>query len=215
MAIRVYLAIGSDVIREGIKSILNRNNVFNICGESINNNTDIIYQIEKLRPTLLFFDAKSSDNIILKNIKKIKTVCPKLFIFLIIYSCDFEFYKEVISVEEINGFLDIEFKVEDLLKGISIVLTNKKYVHDLIKKHIDNDEVEQKDDKYKINLITKRELDVLIQVSYGMFNKEIATNLNISERTVKNHLSSIFKKLEVSDRTQAAVFAIKNGIVNL
>ena len=48
-----------------------------------------------------------------------------------------------------------------------------------------------------------------------MFNKEIAANLNISERTVKNHLSNIFKKLDVSDRTQAAVFAIRNNIVNL
>ena len=48
-----------------------------------------------------------------------------------------------------------------------------------------------------------------------MFNKEIATTLNISERTVKNHLSNIFKKIEVSDRTQAAVFAIKNSIVNV
>lgn len=48
-----------------------------------------------------------------------------------------------------------------------------------------------------------------------MFNKEIAVNLNISERTVKNHISNIFKKIDASDRTQAAVFAIRNNIVNL
>ena len=48
-----------------------------------------------------------------------------------------------------------------------------------------------------------------------MFNKEIANALNISERTVKNHLSNIFKKIDVSDRTQAAVFAIKNDIIKL
>ena len=48
-----------------------------------------------------------------------------------------------------------------------------------------------------------------------MHNKEIAAMLNISERTVKNHISNIFKKIDVSDRTQAAVFAIKNGIVEI
>ena len=48
-----------------------------------------------------------------------------------------------------------------------------------------------------------------------MFNKEIATSLNISERTVKNHISNIFKKIDVSDRTQAAVFAIKNDLIKL
>ena len=69
--------------------------------------------------------------------------------------------------------------------------------------------------KEKLDSLTKRELEILKQVVGGMFNKEIAANLNISERTVKNHLSNIFKKLDVSDRTQAAVFAIRNNIVNL
>ena len=52
-------------------------------------------------------------------------------------------------------------------------------------------------------------------IASGMFNKEIASTLCISERTVKNHVSNIFKKIEVSDRTQAAVFAIKNNLVDI
>ena len=52
-------------------------------------------------------------------------------------------------------------------------------------------------------------------VAVGMFNKEIEVELGISERTVKNHLSSIFKKIDSSDRTQAAVFAIRNGLVDI
>ena len=55
----------------------------------------------------------------------------------------------------------------------------------------------------------------MTKVASGMFNKEIANNLNISERTVKNHVSNIFKKIDVSDRTQAAVFAIRNKLINL
>lgn len=70
-------------------------------------------------------------------------------------------------------------------------------------------------DKDKIDSLTNRELEVLAQIANGMFNKEIATSLNISERTVKNHISNIFKKIDVSDRTQAAVFAIKNDIIKL
>ena len=52
-------------------------------------------------------------------------------------------------------------------------------------------------------------------IASGAFNKEIALALNISERTVKNHVSNIFKKIGVSDRTQAAVFAIKNNIISI
>ena len=49
----------------------------------------------------------------------------------------------------------------------------------------------------------------------GLYNKEIADTLNISEKTVKNHISSIFRKINVSDRTQAAVYAIKNNLVEI
>ena len=67
----------------------------------------------------------------------------------------------------------------------------------------------------KVNELTRREVEVLKLIAEGLFNKEIAATLDISERTVKNHVSNIFKKIDVSDRTQAAVFAIKNNLVNL
>ena len=70
-------------------------------------------------------------------------------------------------------------------------------------------------DSEKIKLLTKRELEILINLSSGMFNKEIGEKLNISERTVKNHISSVFKKIEVVDRTQAAVFAIRNNLIHI
>jgi len=56
---------------------------------------------------------------------------------------------------------------------------------------------------------------VLKLIANGLFNKEIASSLGISERTVKNHVSNIFRKILVSDRTQAAVFAIRNSVVDI
>jgi DNA-binding NarL/FixJ family response regulator len=63
--------------------------------------------------------------------------------------------------------------------------------------------------------LTKREIEVLKLLAEGLFNKEIAYMLAISEKTVKNHVSNIFKKINVSDRTQAAVYAIRNNFVEL
>lgn len=65
------------------------------------------------------------------------------------------------------------------------------------------------------DMLTRREIEVLKLLSEGLFNKEIAYMLNISEKTVKNHVSNIFKKIKVSDRTQAAVYAIKNNMVDI
>ena len=60
--------------------------------------------------------------------------------------------------------------------------------------------------------LTKRETEILVLIAKGLLNKEIADKLNITERTVKNHISNIFKKINVYDRTQAAVYAIKHKI---
>lgn len=66
-----------------------------------------------------------------------------------------------------------------------------------------------------LDILTGREREILALVTEGMLNKEIAAALHISEQTVKNHLFSVFRKLDVSDRTQAAVFAIRNHLVEL
>ena len=63
--------------------------------------------------------------------------------------------------------------------------------------------------------LTEREIEVLKLLAEGLFNKEIAFTLAISEKTVKNHVSNIFKKINVSDRTQAAVFAIRNNLIDI
>ena len=214
MAIRVYLANNHDVIREGLKSILLKNPIFNICGE-YTANVDTIYSIERVKPNLLFIDISSDDNVIMKNVNRLRITCPKMVIIAMIHFNEYHSCYDSINMEGISGFFMTDVKVEELFKGISIVLSNKIYIQDSISDLLKNADDEKKSDKYKINSLTKRELEVLIQVANGMFNKEIATSLSISERTVKNHLSNIFKKIDVSDRTQAAVFAIKNSIVNI
>ena len=75
--------------------------------------------------------------------------------------------------------------------------------------------IDRNKDNVKIESLTRRELDVLKLLAVGMYNKEIAEQLNISERTVKNHVSNIFKKICVTDRTQAAVFAIRNNLITI
>lgn len=80
------------------------------------------------------------------------------------------------------------------------------------KSYKNNDDVANKN---SIDSLTRREKDVLISIARGMSNKEIGFSLKISERTVKNHVSNIFKKINVMDRTQAALFAIRNNLVNI
>ena len=74
-------------------------------------------------------------------------------------------------------------------------------------------ELTRGEQKKNLVKLTKREKDVLGFLTRGYSNKEMAGAMYISEKTVKNHLTSIFRKLEVKDRTQAAIYALKNGLV--
>ena len=94
-------------------------------------------------------------------------------------------------------------------------MKGEHYIQSSLLPILDSRTEDKDDDKEKLELLTKREHEILIQIAGGMLNKEIADSLCISERTVKNHISNIFKKIDVSDRTQAAVFAIKNHIVKI
>lgn len=111
-----------------------------------------------------------------------------------------------ISTEE--KFCEIKELIYRMWKGQSDIIVEGKF--------FDQSKIKvREEDQIKIQSLTKREMDILRNVALGMYNKEIALKFEISERTVKNHLSNIFKKISVSDRTQAAVFAIKNHLVNI
>lgn len=140
---------------------------------------------------------------------------------------------DIIVVGETDDVSDCYEKIFNSGPGILIVDSNNKDMGEisnlinslqenqikcrpLFKENIDNNDENVSDNKQdKISELTNREIEVLKLISKGLLNKEIADILCISERTVKNHISSIFKKIEVTDRTQAAVFAIKNKLINV
>ncbi|MDO5340152.1 MAG: response regulator transcription factor, partial [Eubacteriales bacterium] len=114
-----------------------------------------------------------------------------------------------------DGYILKESSFDTLKKAIFKVYSGDKYIEPNMMPLLNANMEEKSNVKKKISELTRREIDVLKMIASGAFNKEIASTLNISERTVKNHVSNIFKKIEVSDRTQAAVFAIKNGIISV
>ena len=115
----------------------------------------------------------------------------------------------------VNGYILKESDFSELKKAIDTVMSGETYIQPSLIPVLNNRMVSRDKDKDKIEELTKRELEVLIEVANGKLNKEIANELKISERTVKNHISNIFKKIDVNDRTQAAVFAIKNDLIKL
>ena len=115
----------------------------------------------------------------------------------------------------IDGYVLKDSDAHELIRAVTSVYEGDKFIQPSLIPLLNSKLIARDLDAERLEQLSKREIEVLKLVAVGMFNKEIGVELGISERTVKNHLSSIFKKIDSSDRTQAAVFAIRNGLVDI
>ena len=129
-------------------------------------------------------------------------------------TCEIEYLIKALDIG-CDGYVLKDSNFETLKKAIFAVYSGETYIEPSLMPLLNASLAERDVLKEKVSDLTRRELEVLKMIASGAFNKEIASTLNISERTVKNHVSNIFKKIGVSDRTQAAVFAIKNDIISI
>ena len=171
-------------------------------------------KIDSVHPEVLLLDINMPEKNGIEVLKEMKEKESPIKVLILTVHNELEYLTQAVDIG-VDGYILKDSESSELKKAIQSVLEGENYIQPSLIPALNNQLVNRDIEKDKISLLTNRELEVLIQVANGMFNKEIATNLNISERTVKNHISNIFKKIDVSDRTQAAVFAIKNNIIKL
>ncbi len=213
MCIKVMLADDHLLMREGIRKLLEFDGKIKVIDEA-GDGEECLEKIKKSMPEVLLLDInmpKKNGLEVLKTIREEK-INVKVLI-LTVYN-EIEYLLKAVDIGT-DGYILKDSESAELKKAINIVMKGESYIQPKLIPMLNNRLVSRDIDTDKIDSLTEREKEVLIYVANGMFNKEIATVLNISERTVKNHISSIFKKIDVSDRTQAAVFAIKNNLIKL
>ena len=148
-------------------------------------------------------------------LRRLKDMGVNTKIIMLTIHDDKEYIFETIKIGAV-GYLVKDSDADTLVKAIREVKSGRTYIQPSVAKMVaeglnTNDE-EVTSRLKKIESLTKREYEVLTLIAEGLNNKDIADKLFISEKTVKNHVSSIFKKLGVNDRIQAAIFAYKNNI---
>ncbi len=211
--IKVMLADDHVLIREGIRQLLEFDGTIEVIAE-VNDGEECIQVLNTMNPDLILLDInmpKKNGIDVLTYIRK-KNMPIKVLVLTVHNEIDYLLKAMDLDVD---GYIVKDAGSLELKKAIQSIMNGEKYIQPSMIPALNKRLVARDVDKDKIDSLTKREMEVLIQIANGMFNKEIANSLGISERTVKNHISNIFKKIDVNDRTQAAVFAIKNDIIKL
>lgn len=213
MSIKVMLTDDHGLVREGVRSLLESEQSIEVIAEA----KDGIECLEKLRsvkPDILLLDINMPNMNGIETLEKIKKINSSLKVLILTMHSEDDYLIKAFN-RGVDGYILKDSNSFELKKAIDVIMSGESYFQPNLIPIINSKMPDRSAEMEKSKALTKRELEILIQVAKGLLNKEIAINLNISERTVKNHISNIFKKIDVSDRTQAAIFAIKNGIVDL
>lgn len=213
MSYNIVIADDHVMMREGIKQLLEFDGSIKVIGEA-GDGIECLKVLENTIPDVLLLDINMPHMNGLEVLKEIKKRRIDLGVLILTVHNEVEYLVKAVDIG-VDGYILKDSESSELKKAIESVINGDKYIQPSLIPGLNSRLINRDSDKDKLEQLTKRELEVLILIANGMFNKEIAIELNISERTVKNHISNIFKKIDVADRTQAAVFAIKNNLIKL
>jgi DNA-binding NarL/FixJ family response regulator len=211
--IKILIADDHSMVREGLKQLIELEDDIIVVAQA-GDGKEAIEKIVQYEPDVVLLDINMPVMNGLDVIKQLKSEKIDANVLMLTLHNEVEYLYKAVEIG-VKGYVLKDSEADVLIKAIREVYKGDTYIQPnmaakLFKKM--NDQAEKISTCEKL---TKRELEVLKLITEGMLNKEIAHTLCISEKTVKNHISNIFKKIEVSDRTQAAVFAIKNNVVDV
>lgn len=209
--IEIIIADDHMMIREGLKQLLELDGTMKVIAEANDGEECLNLLNKKIHPDILLLDInmpKKNGIEVLEYIKQNKI--PVKVLILTVHN-EVEYLLKAVDIG-IDGYLLKDSSYDELKEAIDVVISGNTYIQPSLLPALNESMEDYALDKEKIECLTKRELDVLRLISEGCSNKKISDELTISERTVKNHISYIFRKINVEDRTQAAVFAIRNKI---
>mgnify|MGYP002510178449 CR=1 FL=1 len=215
MKIKILLADDHSMIREGIKQLLELDPNFTVIGQA-GDGLECIRLLQRELPDILLLDVNMPKMNGIDVLQKIKEKKWKLKVLMLTIHNEVDYLLKAVDIG-CNGYVLKDSDIGLLKKAIMSIYREEVDVFiqpDLIPMY-NMGLINREENSQTLDGLTKREIEVLKLITEGLFNKEIAYKLNISERTVKNHVSNIFKKINASDRTQAAVFAIRNGLVDV
>lgn len=217
--INIVVADDQDLMRDGLATILNIRPEINVVGTA----ADGQEAFEKAKETgadLVLMDIRMPNTNGVQGTKLIREHLPNVKVLILTTFKDSELIFEALD-QGASGYLLKDMPTDTIVQAVMTVQAGGMVLPPDLTKQVLK-ELKRTDQwepsksigqpPANINELTERELEVLKELGYGCSNKEIADKLFITEGTVKNHVSNIISKLQIRDRTQAAIFAVRYGI---
>jgi len=216
--IKVLIADDHRVVREGLMAILKTEENIEVVGEA-QDGQEAIEKVRTLEPDVILMDVSMPRMGGVEATRQIKREFPHIGIIALTMYDEQQYIFDLVRAGA-TGYLLKDTESAQIVEAIRAIYRGESLIHPSVASKIlaEFSLLAQKKGKkpsWEDHDLTEREITVLRLVADGKTNKEIANNLDLSEKTVKNHVRNIFHKLQVYDRTQAAILGIRKGIIEL
>ncbi|MCX7710905.1 MAG: response regulator transcription factor [Clostridia bacterium] len=214
--IKVVIADDQAVIRNGIKFIIEQDPDIQVAGCAANGK-EAFELCERLHPDVVLMDIVMP---VCDGIEATKRIKEKFSTIKIMILTTFNDDENVASALKngADGFVLKDIETEELLLTVKSIAKGLRVIHEdafgTVFKQLNSDKTTNEEQKPDLNIqLTEREISIIRLIVFGKNNKEIAGELFLSEGSVRNMISAILSKLKLKDRTQLAVFAVKNNLI--
>ncbi|MFC0523376.1 response regulator [Pontibacillus salicampi] len=209
MTIRLLVADDHHVVRKGLVFFFETQDDLEVVAEAANGK-EVLTALKEYDVDVALLDVQMPEMDGIDTAKFIRETYEKVKILMLTSFSDYDSVIPAIQAGA-NGYQLKDVEPDELAEAIRKVYKGESMIDAKVASHLMNHVTggTDKEERIKLESLTKREMDVLKQIMKGQSNKEISSNLFITEKTVKTHVSNILSKLEVHDRTQAALFAVK------
>jgi DNA-binding NarL/FixJ family response regulator len=209
---KVIICDDQAIIRDGLELLLKLEKDMQVVGLA-QDGSEALELVGKLTPDLVLMDLKMPG---MNGVEATRRICaqfPKVKVLVLTTFDDDEWVFDAIRVGA-SGYLLKDTPRDKVIEAIRGTVEGKSYIDPAVAgKLMENVSSKQEQPQTILtDKLTSREVDILRLIAHGFTNADIAEQLHLSEGTVRNHVSAIFAKLEVSDRTQAAILAIRHGL---
>ncbi|WP_316572165.1 response regulator transcription factor [Neobacillus sp. YIM B06451] len=213
--IKLMLVDDHAVLRDGLKNILDLEPDIKVVGEAVSGK-DALLKVPEIMPDVILMDINIPDKNGIEVTGLIKKDFPSIKILILTMFDHDEYFMSAIR-EGADGYLLKDAPSQHVVEAIRSVARGQSVIApSMTKKFLSfNQQPPEQPKEKKDDMLTEREKEVLLCLVQGMNNKEIAQALFISDKTVKIHVSKIFKKLDVKSRSQVVIYAVQNQLVPL
>ncbi|TGB02377.1 response regulator [Halobacillus salinus] len=224
MTTRIVLIDDHKLFREGVKRILDFESSFEVVAEG-DDGSSAVHLIEQYMPDVVLMDINMPSTNGVEATAEVTKRFPDMKVIILSIHDDENYVTHALKTGA-QGYLLKEMDSDALIDAIKVVSEGGSYLHPKVTHNLvqeyrrlseTNGSNAYRTIEYRkpLHLLTRRECEVLQLLADGNSNRGVAESLYISEKTVKNHVSNILQKMNVNDRTQAVVTAIKNGWVEV